>query len=218
MQLLDFIFKLGVLFAVYGFLWAIFDLAIKALSVGRIRSTAEIYAFRFIKYFFLVDVTFLFCFEQGPSGLPELSKFIFAGLILITYFVGKLKRNKTQSVFMNIAGRGMPNAQNNFNLTAEGIVIAVSVVVFILFWFYPEFAINPIAEWFREKTIDMEKAPVFGFIFKVVGFFFLLNLIFKMVNTVLFFLNGGRVKYPKDDNTGTNQLGNDDHFDDFEEV
>ena len=218
MQLLDFIFKLGVLFAVYGFLWAIFDIAIKALSVGRIRSTTEIYVFRFIKYFFLVDVTFLFCFEQSPNGMPELSKFIFAGLILVTYFVGKLQRNKTQSVFMNFAGRGMPSAQNNFNINAEAIIITASMIVFILFWFFPEFAINPIAEWFRIKTVDMEKAPVFGFIFKVVGFFFLLSLIFKMVNTVLFFLNGGRVNHTSSNNTEDNQLGNDDHFDDFEEL
>jgi len=217
-QLIDFIFKLGVLFAVYGFLWGIFDIMIKALSAGRNRSTAEVYILRLIKYFFLVNVTFLFCVDQNSSGMSELSKFIFAGLILLTYFVGKLQKNKTKSVFFNIAGRGMPNAQNNFNFTAEAIVIGAALVVFIMFWFSPEFAINPIAEWFREKTIAMEKAPVFGFIFKVVGFFFLMSLIFKMVNTVLFFLNGGRVKNTTPDDQSGNQLDNDDHFDDFEEL
>ena len=65
---------------------------------------------------------------------------------------------------------------------------------------------------------ENSKAPVFGFIFKMVGFFFLLSLIFKMVNTVLFFLNGGRLKTPSHNNTGGNQLDNDDHFDDFEEL
>tara|TARA_B110000285_G_scaffold136471_1_gene152843 strand:+ start:2129 stop:2782 length:654 start_codon:yes stop_codon:yes gene_type:complete len=216
-QLLDFIFKLGVLFAVYEFLWAIFDISIKAVSVGRTRSTTEIYILRFIKYFFLVDVTFLFCFEQTPSGMPELSTFIFAGLILLTYFIGKLQKNKTKSAFFKIAGRGMPNTQNNFSFTAEAIIIGVSLMVFILFWFFPEFAINPIAEWFREKTIAMEKAPVFGFIFNIVGFFFLLTLIFKMVNTVLFFLNGG-LKNNTSAGPEGNQLDSDDHFDDFEEL
>ena len=218
MQLIDFIFELGVLFAVYGFLWGIFDIMIKALSAGRIRSVAEVYILRLIKYFFLVNVTFLFCFENNSSAMPELSKFIFAGLILLTYFVGKLQQNKTKSVFFNIAGRGMPNTQNNFNFSAEAMIIGVSLAVFILFWFSPEYAINPIAEWFREKTIAMEKAPVFGFIFKIVGFFFLLSLIFKMVNTVLFFLNGGRLKTPLHNNTGGDQLDNDDHFDDYDEV
>lgn len=114
----------------------------------------------------------------------------------------------------------MPSVQNNFNLTAEAIIITASIVAFILFWFFPEFAVNPIAEWFREKTIDMEKAPVFGFIFKIVGFFFLLSLIFKMVNTVLFFLNGGKINHSSNQNENSNnhQLNNDNHFDDYEEL
>lgn len=220
MHLIDFIFKLGVLFAVYGFLWLIFELLLKVISSGRARSTAEVYSIRLVKYFFLVNVTFLFCLDNTSPDTPNMSQFIFAGLILLTYFIGKLQKNKTQSVFFNIAGRGMPSVQNNFNLTAEAIIITASIVAFILFWFFPEFAVNPIAEWFREKTIDMEKAPVFGFIFKIVGFFFLLSLIFKMVNTVLFFLNGGKINHSSNQNENSNnhQLNNDNHFDDYEEL
>ena len=63
MNLLDFIFRLGVVFAIYGFLWGIFELGILMLSAGRKRTLSEIYFIKAIKYIFLADVTFLFCFD-----------------------------------------------------------------------------------------------------------------------------------------------------------
>ncbi|HIP33066.1 MAG TPA: hypothetical protein EYG86_09905 [Crocinitomicaceae bacterium] len=223
MQLLDFIFHLGVLFAIYGFLWGLLEAAIMLLSVGRVRSLIEIYLIRGVKYFFLVDVTFLFCFENDSLNMVELNRVVFAGIILLTYFVGKLQKNQNRSVMFNLAGglsgRPMMKKQTSFNLRLETIIIAVSLIAFTFFWFYPEFAVNPIAEWLHGSIINIEDTPVFGFIFKVIGFFFLMSLIFKMVNTVTFLMNGGKVnRNGTDDFDDSNSLGGDDHFDDFEEV
>lgn len=222
MHLIDFIFRLGVLFAIYGFLWGIFELGIRLLSAGRSRTLVEIYLIRGVKYFFLVDVTFLFCFDGTTANMVELNRVIFAGIILLTYFIGKLQQNQNRSALFNIAGgmagRSIPKKQTSFNMRAETIIIAISLVAFTLFWFFPQVAINGVAEWFRESIINIEDTPVFGFIFKVIGFFFLMSLIFKMVNTVNFLLSGGRMNNGKDDFNEPNSLGGDDHFDDFEEV
>lgn len=222
MQLLDFIFQLGVLFAIYGFLWLLFEAGIMFLSAGRKRSLIEIYIIRGIKYFFLADVTFLFCFDAEIGSMLELNRVIFAGIILLTYFVGKLQKNQNRSVLFNIAGglsgRPMSIKQNSFNMRLETMIIAISLIVFALFWFFPQYAVNPIAEWFHKSIVNIEDTPVFGFVFKVIGFFFLMSLIFKMANAVTFMLNGGKINRDNNDFDQRNNIGGDDHFDDYEEV
>ncbi|MBL1281176.1 MAG: hypothetical protein COA33_012935 [Fluviicola sp.] len=222
MHLLDFIFRLGVLFAIYGFLWGIFEIGVVLISQGRKRSLVEVYIIRGIKYFFLVDVTFLFCFDNESFNMLELSRVVFAGIILLTYFIGKLQKNQNRSSLMNIAGgmsgRPMMKKQSSFNMQFETVIIAISLIAFAFFWFYPAFAVNPVAEWFHESIVNIEDTPIFGFIFKIIGFFFLLSLIFKMVNALTFLLNGGKINTQNDDFDDTNSLGGDSHFDDFEEV
>ncbi len=217
MDLLDFIFRLGVLFAIYGFLWGLIEIGLWMLASGQNRSMLQVYFIRAIKYFFLVNVTFLFCIQGEGSAMVQINQVIFAGIILLTYFIGKLQRNQTRSAFFRIAGRagrGLPMAQNNFNMRYEVVVIALSLIIFAAFWFYPAFSMNPIAFWFKDSILNIEDTPVFGFIFKVIGFFFLLNLIFKMAGAFGFVLNGGRNPRNPNNNDGNSDGG----FVDYEEV
>ena len=69
---------------------------------------------------------------------------------------------------------------------------------------------------FHDSIINIEDTPVFGFIFKVIGFFFLLSLIFKMVNTFTFLISGGKVGNQPPNNNGSDS--NNNKFDDFEEI
>ncbi len=214
MNLLDFIFRLGVVFAIYGFIWGIFEIGIRLLSAGRKRSLGEVYFIKAIKYIFLADVTFLFCFDGSNSSMYIVNQVIFAGLILLTYFIGKLQQNQNRTVLFKLAGSGLPNMQPTFNLRAEMFVIILALLVFASFWFFPEYASNPISKWFHDSILNIEDTPIFGFIFKVIGFFFLLSLIFKMVNAFTFLLSGGKIG-----NTSRRKKEDrDDHFDDFEEL
>lgn len=212
MNLLDFIFRLGVVFAIYGFIWGLFEIGLRLLSAGRKRSLGEIYLVKGVKYIFLADVTFLFCFDGSNSTMYVVNQVIFSGLILLTYFTGKLQQNQNRSVLFKVAG--LPTIQPAFNLRAEMFVIILALLVFASFWFFPEYASNPISKWFHDSILNIEDTPIFGFIFKVIGFFFLLSLIFKMLNAFTFLLSGGKVG-------GKSQRKNDDqndHFDDFEEL
>ena len=216
MNLLDFIFRLGVVFAIYGFLWGIFELGILMFSAGRKRALGEIYLIKAIKYIFLADVTFLFCIDSSNSNMFVLNQVIFSGIILLTYFIGKLQKSQNRSMFFKIAGANLPQRQTSFNLRAETVVIVIALGVFVAFWFFPQYASNPISKWFHDSIINIEDTPVFGFIFKVIGFFFLLSLIFKMVNTFTFLISGAKVGNQPPNNNETNN--NSDKFDDYEEL
>lgn len=113
-------------------------------------------------------------------------------------------------------GRGMPKIQQvaQFNLRAEIILIVLSLLIFVGFWFKPEWASNPMSLWFHESILDIEDTPIFGFIFKIVGFFFLLGLINKMVSAFTFLLNGGRTNNPRPPKNHDDQ----DDYIDFEEI
>ncbi|MFT5858788.1 MAG: hypothetical protein ACI865_000876 [Flavobacteriaceae bacterium] len=224
MELFDFIFRLGVVFAIYGFIWGIFDLGLRMLTGTRPRSTVEIYLIKAVKYFFLVDVTFLFCFENKDLKMIVLSQVIVAGLVLLTYFMGKLKNSQNKSaIFQVMRGKGLPQMpQAGFNMKAEVVLIVASLAFFAFFWFEPTFAVNGISRWFHESILKIEDTPLIGFIFKVIGFFFLMSLIFKMINAVMFLLSGGKVKPggrgPNQGIDQENQSNGDDEFVDYEEV
>lgn len=226
MKLLDFIFRLGVEFAIFSFIWGIFNIGLSLLRAGQKRSLIEIYSIRGLKYFFLVNVTFLFCQAGIDSNMLVINQVVFSGIILLFYFVGKLQQKQQQSSLFKVAGAipnmsKMPNLQGQFNLKGEIIIISISIAALIGFSIFPEYAANSIAIYFRDTIINIEDTPFFGFIFKVIGFFFLMNIISKMAKTIGFILTGGKLKDNNiQDNNGPS-LGddqNDTHFDNYEEV
>ena len=214
MSLLDFIFRLGVLFAIYGFLWGLIEIAISLLRAGAQRSIPEVYLVKALKYFFLVDVTFLFCVEQLGGKTVILDQGIIAGIILLMYFLGKLQQQQNRLRVFQMGFNGMPMMKQYFNLRAELSVISLALGFFVLFWFYPHFAYNPLSQWFHESIINIEDTPVFGFIFKIIGFFFMLSIIFKVINAFTLILSGAAFKNP----TPKEDDRSDDHFDDYEEI
>lgn len=216
MELLNFIFRLGVVFAIFGFLFGLFEIGLAILRAGKNKSMVEEYAIKLIKYLFLVDVTFLFCLDLTGEQISQYH-LVVTILVLLTYFVGKLQNKQQQQAMFRVMGNSFMNMRSNFNMRAEIMVISVAIGFFVLFVFYPQLATNPASIWFHESILNIEDTPVFGFIFKVIGFFFLVSILVRMVNAFFYLLSG---KAFMEVNSGTfyrNQKKEDD-FDDFEEL
>jgi hypothetical protein len=213
MDLLNYIFHLGVLFAIYGFLWGIIEIGLRLLSGTRKRGLGEVYIVKAVKYLFLANVTFLFCVNPVISKMTVVNQGIVAGVVLLTYFIGKFQRKKNQSRIFKMGINGFPSISPVFDMKAEVIVIGLSLAAFVAFWFFPTYAINPLANWFHLSIIDIADTPVFGFIFKVIGFFFMLSMIVKVANGIGFLVS-------KLDKSKPNiyDNSNNDEFDDYEEI
>jgi hypothetical protein len=215
MELINLIFRLGVLFSIYGFLWFFIDIILKMLIGVRSRTIVEVYLIKSIKYLFLVNVTFLFCLDINQQ-VVSLNNLLPTAIILLMYFIGKFQQKQKQIKMFGSFGNDM--SQEGFNLRAEIVLIIISVALFISLLYFPQYASNAIANWFHESIIDLETTVLIGFIFKIIGFFFLISMIFKMMNALLYFISG-RVflefnsKVKKENNKRTH-----DKFDDFEEV
>lgn len=215
MELINLIFRLGVLFSIYGFLWFFIDLILKMLVGGRTRTIVEVYLIKSIKYLFLVNVTFLFCLDINQQDFT-LQNLLPSAIILLMYFIGKFQQKQKQIRLMGSFGNDSLN--EGFNIRAEIVLITASILLFISFLYFPQYASNGVANWFRESIIDLETTVLIGFIFKVIGFFFLLGMIIKMVNAVIYILSGQPfIDIQSSINSGKEKRKSDD-FDDFEEV
>jgi hypothetical protein len=215
MELLNFIFRLGVLFAIYGFLWGIFEIGITLLRSGRPKTVFEEYFIKSVKYLFLVDVTFLFCTSSESTFVSEYH-LLLASLVLLTYFVGKLQRQQNQmAMFQMMSAMNVKNSR--FNIKAEIIVIIASILLFGTLTLYPAYASNAISLWFRTSITDIENTVIIGFIFKIIGFFFLVSMITKMLNAFVYLISG-RPFIQASSSFETLKKKKESDFDDYEEV
>lgn len=222
MEFLNLAFSLGVVFAIFGFLWGILSMILTLIRGARVKSVFEEYALKMVQYFFLVDVTFLFCIEKEDENVLLLNKLILAALILIIYFTGKLQNRQSKSNFFQVSGSALPQLKPVFNLKAEIAVITVSILIFTAFIFYPAYAQNAVSNWFYESISEIEKTPVFGFIFKVIGFFVLMSIIFKLLNGFSYMFSGAPLisvnRQFQQDGDSDRKNEDDEKFDDFEEM
>ena len=205
MEILELTFQLGVFFAIYGFIWFFVDLGFMLLNGGKPRSLVETYFLKGIKYVFLVNVIFLFSIDMNSGGiaLANLYPIIF---ILALYFIGKFQ--KSQNNVLMLSRMGLAKTTSKFNSKYEIIIIIISLLVFVGFIFRPDIANNVVAFWFKESILDIESTAIIGFIFKVIGFFFLMSILFKTVNSF---------QYISESLINKNQRKDSD-FDDYEEI
>ncbi|MEE3146108.1 MAG: hypothetical protein VX280_08050 [Bacteroidota bacterium] len=205
MEILELTFQLGVFFAIYGFIWFFVDLGFMLLNGGKPRSLVETYFFKGIQYVFLVNVIFLFSIDMnsGSIALANLFPIIF---ILALYFIGKFQ--KSQNNVLMLSRMGLATSISKFNSKYEIVIIILSLLVFIGFIFRPDIANNVVAFWFKESILDIESTAIIGFIFKVIGFFFLMSILFKTVNSF---------QYISESLINKNQRKDSD-FDDYEEI
>jgi hypothetical protein len=220
MEVIHLIFKIGVLLAIYGFIWFFINLLISLATGGRKKTVGEVYFSKGVKSIFLVNVLFLYGLDDGQNEI-DLFNMIVSGLVLLLYFIGQMQKNERQAEMMEKYSnllRGI-GANTRFNKKAEIIVLSLSILFYASLFFLPDFAKNPIALWFYETVTGIEKTPLIGFIFKVIGFFFLLSTLIKIFNGINYLLSGKPLLNVKTGYyAGRKKDKDDDSFDDFEEV
>ena len=211
---------MGVMFAVFGFLWGGVRLSITLLRPKHLeKNRIEEYSIKAVQYFFLIDVTFLFCLNQNNSDIILPYELYTGALILILYFVGKLQnRQKRSTLFKASLGENMKFLTPMFHLQSEIGVILFGMGMFVFFIFYPQYAQNPISNWFYDTIIGIEEAPVIGFIFKIVGFFILLSIVNKLLNGIFYLLSGKPLVTTSMHVEGEKKEDDPTKFDDFEEL
>ena len=216
MELISLLFRLGVLFAIYGFIWFFVDSFIRLITAGSQRNKIEYYLIKSAKYLFLVNVLVLFCLNKTKTEItfiniaPTLS-------IFCIYLIGRLQNDERKSMIQLSffdKERNKSGAKSNFNRRNEIILIIGALIAFVVLAFNADYAKNNIAEWFYASIIDIEQTAIIGYIFKFIGALFLVGMFFKMINAFNYILSGK----PIDDLKSKIKDKDKNDFDDYEEV
>ncbi len=216
MEIINTTFRLGIIIGIFAFLWGLVQLGVLLLSGGQKLQLWQHYTLKLIQYFFLVQVTFLFCFENNTALSLSQNSFAVTFIILLIYFVSKFQNSQQRRMMVSV----LRNQQMPSNLKAvfdKRVEIGLVVLSLGFFWackFFPGLAENRISLWMKEAIVNIEDTPVFGFIFKIVGFFFLFSIFNKIFQSIamLFGMN------PQRDNRQDGLPPENDEFDDYEEV
>lgn len=209
MILLTLIFKLGVRFAIFNFIWFFLELIHKMLTGMRPPYLAENYILKALKYVLLVSITFAYCLDFAP-GEPtyvlDWQKLLPGGLILMLYLLGKFQKQQEQIQFL--AGFQMPIQQKPYAKNLEIALLILSALTFTGLYFYPSLTEIGILNWFESNIRSLEKAFLLGFIFQVLGFFFVMSIFFRLL----------RIFRPKPPQSDLDIPQEEDQFTDYEEV
>lgn len=208
MEILYFIFRLGVVLAIFSFIWGLINLGLGILRGGIPLSYPAKLSLKAIQYFLIVNLVVLFSFQDSDINVPNA---IITGAIISMYFLGKVQRMKMRFAIIQIQGRNF-NQPEKPKMGLEFGVIAFAMFFYVFLLFNFDYASNNVANWFYKSIVDIENTIFFGFIFKIIGFFFTVTIIIRMVNSINVLLTGGN----KQNNNPDQE--NDNRFDDYEEV
>jgi hypothetical protein len=215
-ELFNYIFKLGVVFAIFGFLWGIIQLGYMLLRAGREKFEGEDYFVKIVKYFFLGEVMIVFATNVENASFDHL---VTTTILLLMYYIGKLQKEQNKIAMFQMGVNGMPNPEKKFNLKAEIMVVVVAIATFIGFSFFPQYTDNSISNWFYKSILSIEKTAIFGAIFKLIGFIIIVNMFFKMMNVLSDLLTGKpliKKRNPFNNNQKDDTKDDSTKFDDFE--
>ena len=216
MEIISVTFRLGVILAIFGFLWSLIRFGAELLSNGRMKVWQN-YLLKLIKNFFLVQITFLFCYETDSALSLSQSSVVITTIILLIYFVSKLQNNQQKRFMLNFMMNQQVKKplQSNFDIRAEIGLIVLSMFFFVACIYYPTFAENKISFWMKDAIINIEDTPVFGFIFKIVGVFFLFSIFNKIAQSIMMIFAPSQFR---NIDGGSSNEGKKKGFDDYEDV
>lgn len=188
MEILKYIFFLGIVYIVFSIIWFFIALLPKYL-LGNRRDSAQNnilgYLIKSVQYYFLASLTAIkaidFVQEENIDASQGPVYVVIGGIVLYLYLAGKAERNRAMVQFRSNLG--------NFSTTSlkyEPHLIGITLIFYAIAFNYLPLIQNPINYWFLESIDDFYNTIIIGWIIGFIGFFFLLSMIFKGINTTGF--------------------------------
>ncbi len=194
MEALQFIFLLGINIVIFEFIWGILNIFASILLGGVKTKYPQIdYVLRIIKYFLLVAVTARFVFLTSENEVlihSAKAKIIISSIVLGLYLIGKLQKREMFAQFSMINNQTLKGFVTYFDPKIERILVLGSLLLFIGFLIYPQVVNRPVINWFTQSIIDLSSAFFFGFIFKVIAFFFIISIFNRGANIIGLLIQG----------------------------
>lgn len=198
MEILKFIFVLGINFSIFGFIWGLMMLVIRMFRApGQPANQGLDYTLRIVKYFLLVSVTANYIAKFQGSDLDTnvgMTNLIVGTIVMTLYLLGKLQNRAVLSqlgqhpLFARFA--------NSVDPKVERFLLLGSIAYFVACLMYPQMVDNRLVNWFTESIQNIYDTPIIGWIFSIIAFFFLISILLRAANVIGRLLNGQSITGP----------------------
>lgn len=229
MEILEFIFVLGINFSIFGFIWGLMMIVIRMFRAPGVPVNQGLdYTLRIVKYFLLVSVTANYIAKFQGSDLNTnigMTNLIVGTIVMALYLLGKLQNRAVLSqlgqhpLFSRLA--------NSVDPKVERFLLLGSIAYFVACLMYPQMVDNKLVNWFTDSIQNIYDTPIIGWIFKIIAFFFLINILLRAANVIGRLLNGQSITNPgvktnfgnRQNRFDSTKSDNDDSgFSDYEDV
>ena len=235
MEILNFIFYLGINYIIFAVLWFLIVSFPKVILKVPISSTISNYILKSIQYYLIGAITSLSTIKFYEKNPEFVSAYIFSGgFILFLYLAGKMEKNKLLFAIKTVINKNLSPK----SLKYEPHLIGFIVVLYAFSFSLPIIFNNPLNTWFMNSIENIYKTPLLGSIISFAGFIFLITMLVKGTQTVkkywvtlIAYLTGKPIPDKSANNDFMNQFKNmqntnikkdnielDDVYVDFEEI
>ena len=191
MDILEFIFVLGINFSIFGFIWGILMILFRMIQGNGQKKESIDYLLRIIKYFLLVSVTANYITKSEENSGGEVGGYvhIIVGVIVLgLYLLGKLQNRTMMGQLAN--NPLFSRMISKIDPKVEKFLLLGSLGYFIIVLLNPWMVDTSIVNWFTESIFNIYDTPLIGWIFSVIAFFFLINIILRASNVIGNLLSG----------------------------
>jgi hypothetical protein len=216
-EILEFIFRLGIIFIVFSLIWGFFNLLFRFAVGLRPLHPVEDYVIKIIHLYILASISAMQTLAFLQDDMPKVAIVVFGILTLFFYLTGRLERNR-MTIRMN--NRVFSGAVKEPDLRIEMLLIFSGIFYYSLGITNENIVHNNLNHWFFETVNDLYDTPLLKWIFGFFGILFLINIIFRsfvFFNNLLNRLLGNTPKNPDDHGNGS---GNnpDNEYTDYEVI
>ncbi len=176
MGIIKYFFLIGVCFVIFEFIWGILKFIFNALTRSIASPTTDkiVRIVRFALFTtVLVQFTHIINLEQNLIH-SSTAGIVMATIVISLYLLGKYQ-NKASFAKVKGLDQIMKGFSSPFNPKLEKILIFSAIAVFIIGSIYPDMFKNTITSWYTDSILNIYDTPFFGFIFKVIAVFVLVN-------------------------------------------
>ena len=190
MEILSYIFFLGIIYIVFSMIWFFIALLPKYVLENKdnnVQNTVLNYIIKAAQFYFLASLTAIAIktpeFTGGNIDSKQAPLYIvIGGIVLYLYLAGKLERSKM--MFQLRSNLGNSGAQNKGKY--EPHLVGLTLILYAVSFSYPPLIDNAINKWFLESINDFYNTAIIGWIIGVIGFFFLISMLLKGINATGF--------------------------------
>ena len=192
MEVLKYVFLLGIVYIVFAILWFFISSLPKFLTGAFKNNSVTSYIFKILQYYFLAALTALqtvsFISDNGIENTSIPFYITLGAIVLFLYLAGK-----TDKAIMSVqvqSAKGIIKLGGA--LKYEPHIVGVSIIIYLLSFTSPTLVNNSFNVLLHKGILNFYDTFFIGFILSIVGFFFLFSMLsrgFKATGRLVEFIN-----------------------------